>query len=105
MPREKEAFKETLTKCLDQGFAFTPLIFESHGAGFGQEARALISKIDALQEAKGAYCKEGQSLRIAQRVSTALHKASARAILRRTAVGCGWDEALAAELVGDWELQ
>ena len=27
----KENFKDTLKKCLDQGFSFTPLIFESHG--------------------------------------------------------------------------
>ena len=101
----KEAFKETLKKCLDQGFDFSPLIFESHGGGFGPEVRALISKVADLQEAKGVFCKEGHSLRIAQRVSTALHKASARAILRRTAVDCGWDEAPASELVGSWELQ
>ena len=67
--------------------------------------RALITKIAALQEAKGAFCQEGHSLSIAQRVSTALHKASARAILRRSAMDCGWDEVPGVELVGDWEVQ
>ena len=43
----------------------------------------MLSTIAKQQKTAGSHCKEGNSLRIAQRISTAIHMANARALLKR----------------------
>ena len=43
-----------------------------------------MKKLGKLQEARGRWSPTPHSLRIASRVSSALHRASARAVLKRT---------------------
>ena len=81
----KRAYKETDSKCRAEGLAFTPVIFEAHGGGWGVEARRVLARIAAAQTSRGAWCAQGHSLRIAQRVSSSLHRDNARAVLLRLA--------------------
>ena len=69
--------------CKQAGFAFLPMIIESHGGGWAPSARRTL---DAIAKHTGACWRQGtepESLRIAQRLSCALHRETARAILRR----------------------
>ena len=45
--------------------------------------RRIFDHIAKQHTAVGSFCKEGNSMRIAQRLSTAIHVANARAILKR----------------------
>ena len=110
--RMKREYKNTAQLCNDAGFAFSPVVFEAHaGAKMSQNepcwsplARA---KFDRLAKAQAASQNEDPStvsLRIAQRISCALQRENARAILQRW-VGIpdtshlpeGWDEASAQQ--------
>ena len=81
----KRSYKETDSKCRAEGLTFTPVIFEAHGGGWGVEARRVLARIAAAQTSRGAWCAQGHSLRIAQRVSSSLHRDNARAVLLRLA--------------------
>ena len=79
----KRGFKDTKDKCVQEGVAFTPVVFEAHGGGFSAVARRLYDQIAKQQASAGLSCKEGLGMRIAQRISTAIHVANSRAILKR----------------------
>ena len=79
----KRAYKDTETKCQQQGIHFAPLIIEAHGGGWGSMLRQTVSFFACQQRAAGEWCREGTSARMAQRISTTLQRANARAILRR----------------------
>ena len=42
-------------KCLEAGFDFLPLIFESHGGGFGPAVRTLLARVASLRGARGMW--------------------------------------------------
>ena len=79
----KRQYKDTGQLCSNQGLVFTPLVFEAHGGGFGPDVLRIFDAISKRQASSGFRCREGNSLRIAQRVSTAIHMANSRAILKR----------------------
>ena len=79
-------YKDTKQLCATQGLVFTPIIFESHGGGWSPDALRIFDKIAKQQTSSGYRCQEGNSLRIAQRISTAIHMANSRAILKRLAM-------------------
>ena len=81
----KNNYKDTKSKCEREGFIFTPLVIEAHGGGLSAATRRILDHVAKQQSVAGVFCKEGASLRIAQRISTALHRANARAILKRLA--------------------
>jgi len=81
----KNKYKDTKSKCEQEGFTFTPLVFEAHGGGFSVATRHVLEHIAKQQKTAGLFYKEGASLRLAQRISTALHMANSRAILKRLA--------------------
>ena len=97
-------YKDTAQKCEDAGFTFTPLVFESHGGGFGKSVRSLLGKLASAQTAAGTHTPQGHSLRLAERVSSAHHRASARAILRRLSTELAWEDTPTLALVDPWEL-
>ena len=96
----KHGYQDTGQQCAAQGIAFTPMILEAHGGGFSPRMRQVIDMLaveaaPSLQSSPAAV-----SLRIAQRISCALHRENARAVLRRLApcsggesgpTGGGWD--------------
>ena len=91
----KDSFKDTKEKCQAQGIDFVPLVIEAHGGGWGAPLRSVACFLAAQQKATGEWCRESTALRTAQRISTALQRANARAILRR--LGSCRPEPLAVE--------
>ena len=78
--------------CRRAGFEFIPMVMEAHGGGWGAGARAVIGKIASCVAAARSIDPAAASLEIAQRISVALHRENARAILkRRLWVGEEWD--------------
>ena len=102
----KVAWLDIGAQCEAEGFAFVPMTFESHGGGFGPAAADLLHRLARLHTATGTHAAPGHSLRIAERVSFALQRASALAILKRLTV----DQAClvtppVAELTTRWEAR
>ena len=79
----KFTYKDTKNLCEAQGLEFTPLVFEAHGGGWSTKTRRVLDFLAKQQSSAGDYCKEGTGLRLAQRLSTSLHRENARAILKR----------------------
>ena len=79
----KHTYKDTGAKCLQQGIRFMPLIIEAHGGGWGAHLREVTAFLASRQKAAGDWCKETANVRMAQRISTALQRENARAVLRR----------------------
>jgi hypothetical protein len=69
--------------CRLAGFTFYPMVMEAHGGGWGAEARAVIGSIAKCVAAARSCEPASASLEIAQRISIALHRENARAILKR----------------------
>ena len=69
--------------CLQQGFGFIPMVLEAHGGGMGKEFRKVVDAIAEQTAAVTGSRSEFCSLIIAQRISVALQRENARAILRR----------------------
>jgi hypothetical protein len=81
----KETYRDTGQKCRAQGFQFTPLIFESHGGSWSLAARRIFDFVAKQQQSVGEVGLQGASLKIAQRLSSTLHRENARAIFKRLA--------------------
>ena len=80
---KKRAFLDTAAHCSQEGFSFVPMVVESHGGGWGLEARRVFSKI-AQHKAAASYDDPSTlSDQLAQRLSCLLHRENARAVLRR----------------------
>ena len=67
----KNSYKDTKSKCEREGFTSTPLVLEAHGGGFSVATRHVLEHIAKQQKIAGLFYKEGTSLRLAQRISTA----------------------------------
>ena len=89
----KNTYKDTRSQCEAQGLVFTPVVFEAHGGGWGAAARRIYDNIAKQQTNSGMRCREGTSMRIAQRISTAIHMANSRAILTRLSPNNGTSHA------------
>ena len=74
---------DTEVKCRKAGMTFLPIIFETHGGGWGGGTVQLLRNIAQAQRARGVWAPEGVDNRIAQRVSVSLQREVARAILNR----------------------
>ena len=79
----KNGYKDTRLKCDEQGIHFLPLVIEAHGGGWGASLCQVVSFLASQQKAAGDWCRETPAVRMAQRISTTLQRANARAILRR----------------------
>ena len=68
------------------------MVMEAHGGGWGAGARAVVGSLAKCVAAARNIEPAAASLDIAQRISVALHRENARAILkRRLWVGDSWD--------------
>ena len=94
----KRSYKNTDQVCEQQGFSFIPMILESHGGSWSSTARNILARVATGQSSAWNEDGEEASLRIAQRMSVALHRENARAVLKRTLAAetvagfSGWDE-------------
>ena len=84
--------------CTDAGFQCTPLILEAHSGGWSATGRRVLDFIAKAAAAAENESESVTSLRIAQRISVALHKENARAVLKRSVPGvsapqpASWEE-------------
>ena len=79
----KREYMETQARCKDQGSGFLPFVLEAHGGGVGPTARRVCARL-----AKGAAAKdntevEEQATSLLRRISIAVHRENARAVLKR----------------------
>ena len=81
--RHKLEYKDTAKCCDDAGFRFIPLILEAHGGGFSPTLRGVVDWVARQAAAAHNEVPGSVSLKIAQRISCALHRGNARAILKR----------------------
>ena len=72
-----------MQKCHDQGFDFTPLVFEAHGGSWSLATRRFLDKVAKSRQNLERNIDDNMSLTIAQRISSSLHRENARAVLRR----------------------
>ena len=78
--------------CAQAGFDFVPMVMEAHGGGWGAGARKVIGDIARCVATARNIDPAAASLDIAQRISVALHRENARAILkRRLWAGDDWE--------------
>ena len=80
-PPGEQAGTEAL--CAQNGLRFVPMVLEAHGGGWSAVARQTLDVIARSVAAAWNEKPEVASLRIAQRLSTTLHRENARAILKR----------------------
>ena len=73
----------TEAQCARNGFNFVPMIIEAHGGGWGRTARQTLDVIAKHVSIASGEHADSASLKIAQRLSTTLHRENARAILQR----------------------
>ena len=83
---KKREHKQTAESCSAAGFRFCPLAFQAHAGGWSALVRAQLDWV-ARQAAASSGSQPGlHALKIAQRISTSLHRANARAVLKRAVV-------------------
>jgi hypothetical protein len=85
----KRTHLDTARLCAEQGFTFIPMVVETHGGGWGRDARrtfAVLAKRVADATGEDATVVATQH---AQRLSTLLQKETARAVLRRLSLPGG----------------
>ena len=105
--QHKNSYKNTEQQCCDQGFRFHPLVFEAQAGGVSPQARALFDALAREAAASTREQPEALSLRLAQRMSCALQRETARAVIRRQAereaapVSSGWSAASPADVLDE----
>ena len=92
----KRTHLSTAAHCAEEGVAFIPMVVEASGGAWTEEALAvlrLLARVSArLTGERPAVLAE----RFVQNLSITLHRANARANLRRASAGVQTDPALAA---------
>ena len=80
---KKKAYKNTEKLCKDAGFAFVPMVVESHGGGWGAaSAKILKGLATAAAEKEGHNSAQSIAL-LQQRLAVTLQRETARTVLRR----------------------
>jgi hypothetical protein len=84
--RIKREFKSTAASCESANFDFVPAIVEAHAGGLSPAVRALSYWIYRGAASWQQEPLSAISLKTAQRMSVALHRENARAVLKRMPV-------------------
>ena len=79
----KQTYLDTDRLATEAGFIFTPMVCEAHSGAWSSTARRKLDLISKTISSATGESTTASSLRVAQRISIALHKANARAILQR----------------------
>ena len=87
--RIKRLYLNTAQLCKKAGFVFCPLILEAHAGGWSPLTRAKVDWLAKSQAASQNEDPSSVSLRIAQRISCALQRENARALVRRLVADVG----------------
>ena len=98
--RHKREYQDTARLCEAAGLHFVPMVIEAHSGGWSPLARGVLDWIAQQAAATSNNEPATVALRIAQRMSTALHRENARAILKR----CGTQEPSAFDSAWDTPL-
>jgi len=81
----KCSYKNTRALCQEQGIRFVPMILEATGGGWGKEARKVWTRLAKAASLTTGEPESKQAVQLLQRLSFALHKENARAVMRRVA--------------------
>ena len=79
----KRVFIDTASQCSRAGIHFCPLVIEAVGGGWSEALRSVVSWIASESNRNSSVGHSDTSFKIAQRISCALHRENARAILKR----------------------
>ena len=81
--RYKRGYQDTAAQCEARGFEFVPMVLEAHSGGWSGVARQKLAFIAEQAAQINHENPDATALRMAQRISIALHRENARAVLRR----------------------
>ena len=79
----KRTFRYTANRCHRNGLPFTPVVFDGHARGWRDSARNLATWISERLSTTSFPTPSDSTLGLAQRISSSLHRDSARVFLRR----------------------
>ena len=79
----KKAFLNTASQCAQAGISFCPLVIEAVGGGWLDSPRSVVAWIASESNRCSPARHSDASYKIAQRISSTLHRENARAVLKR----------------------
>ena len=81
----KRNYLDTDKQCASVGLAFSPFVLEAHGGGLGSTARQIAGFVASAGAAHQGGAVEIQAATLLRRISIALQRETARAVVRRLA--------------------
>ena len=81
----KRNYLDTERLAEEAGFKFTPCVCEAQSGAWSGDGRRVMDKVAEAIASTTGESKSLASLKVAQRMSIALHRATARALLQRLA--------------------
>ena len=79
----KREYLDTEKQCRDAGMAFAPFVLEAHGGGVGPTGRRVCGFIASAAAVTTGTEVEVSAAKLLRRISVALQRENARAVLRR----------------------
>ena len=80
----KDEYKGTAVYCAKEGITFVPMVTEAHSGAWGPKAAKVWVRLGLALSVLSGESAAPEVLRVRQNLGLALHKATARAILRRS---------------------
>ena len=80
----KDGYKDTAAQCAREGITFVPMVVEAHSGAWGPRASKVWLRLGKALSILSGESAALEGLRVRQNLGLALHKATARAILRRS---------------------
>ena len=80
----KNDYKGTAAHCASEGITFVPMVTEAHSGAWGPSAAKVWVRLGKALSILSGESAAQEALRIRQNLGLVLHKATARAILRRS---------------------
>ena len=80
----KNDYKGTAAHCASEGITFVPMVTEAHSGAWGPSAAKVWARLGRALSILSGESAALEALRVRQNLGLALHKATARAILRRS---------------------
>ena len=85
----KNSFMDTASLCASEGISFVPMVVEAHSGAWGPSASKVWSKLGKAISLLSGESTAVEALQALQNLGLALHRETARAILRRAPVHSG----------------
>ena len=80
----KDSYKDTAAHCAREDITFVPMVAEAHSGAWGPRANKVWLRLGKALSILSEESAASEVLRVRQNLGFALHKATARAILRRS---------------------